>query len=223
MRWRCGRWASDAWTNAAAILLGTTLVVIAGCGLRPPAPPEPGRPQMGVASWYGPGFHGQATTSGDIYDQHDLTAAHPNLPLGTRVRVTNLDTARSVEVRINDRGPFVKGRAIDLSYAAARAIGVVGPGTAPVRIEVIERPPGGYVSVRYCVQVGSFSEASKAAALRANLAPRYDDVYISPVRARADLFYRVRVGPYAERHDAERRALELTNIGMHAIVTEEPE
>jgi rare lipoprotein A len=196
------------------------MVVVAGCGIRPP---EPGRPQTGVASWYGPGFHGHATTSGEIYDQADLTAAHPTLPLGTRAHVTNLDTGRSVDVRINDRGPFVKGRAIDLSYAAAHTIGIVGPGTARVRIEVIERPPGGYSTVRYCVQVGSFSEAEKAAALRANLAPRYGDVYISPVRARADLFYRVRVGPYAERHDAERRAVELTTIGVPAIVTEEPE
>src|SRR6266403_2979606 len=199
------------------------LVVIAGCGIRPAAPPEPGLPQTGIASWYGPGFHGHATTSGEIYDQDDLTAAHPNLPLGTRCRVTNLDTGRFVDVRINDRGPFVKGRAIDLSYAAARAIGVLGPGTAPVRIEIVERPPGGFVSVRYCVQVGSFSEATKAAALRANLAPRYRDVYISPVRGPDDVFYRVRVGPFAVRSDAERRAFELASLGIPAIVTEEPE
>lgn len=221
MRRRWGRqhgFARFGWPVLAAL----TAIAVAGCGIRPQMP-EPGRPQTGVASWYGPGFHGHATTSGEIYDQDDLTAAHPTLPLGTRARVTNLETGRSVDVRINDRGPFMKGRAIDLSYAAAHAIGVVGPGTAPVRIEVVERAPGGYSSVRYCVQVGSFSEAAKAVALRANLAPRYGDVYISTVRARADLFYRVRVGPYAERDDAERRALELTSNGMAAIVTEEPQ
>jgi rare lipoprotein A len=232
MRWWRGTDGGAALAGAAttggvrsrrAFLLLVATLVVAGCGLRAPTPWEPGRPQMGVASWYGPGFHGHATTSGEIYDQDDLTAAHPSLPLGTRARVTNLDTGRSVDVRINDRGPFVKGRAIDLSYAAAHALGIVGAGTAPVRIEVIERPRGGYVIVRYCVQVGSFSEEEKATALRANLAPRYGDVYISPVRARADLFYRVRVGPYTERHDAERRALELTSIGIPAIVTEEPE
>src|SRR6266404_912137 len=136
-----------AGTRASVVFVA--LVIIAGCGIHPAPPPEPGRPQTGVASWYGPGFHGHATTSGEIYDQEDLTAAHPNLPLGTRCRVTNLETGRSVDVRINDRGPFVKGRAIDLSYAAAREIGVFGPGTAPVRIEIVERPPGGYVAVRY--------------------------------------------------------------------------
>jgi rare lipoprotein A len=195
--------------------------MLAGCGTRAPMP-EPGHPQMGVASWYGPGFHGHPTTSGEIYNAYDLTAAHPRLPLGTHARVTNLANGNAVDVRINDRGPFVKDRAIDLSYAAARKIGVVGPGTAPVRIEVIERPPGDFTRVRYCVQVGAFSEQDKADALRANLAPTYDDVYISPVRARAELFYRVRVGPYAERQDAERRAVELSSSGVPAVVTEEP-
>jgi len=203
-----------------ASLIGLALVV-AGCAAHAPMP-EPGHPQTGIASWYGPGFHGHATTSGEIYNAYDLTAAHPRLPLGTRARVTNLETGRAVDVRINDRGPFVKDRAIDLSYAAAQKIGVVGPGTAPVRIEVIERPPGDFTHVKYCVQIGSFGEHEKADALRANLAPTYDDVYISPVRARADLFYRVRVGPYAERRDAERRAVELSTIGFPAVVTEEP-
>jgi rare lipoprotein A len=93
--------------------------------------------QVGVASWYGPGFHGKRTANGDIYDQYELTAAHPSLPLGTRVMVTNLENGRSVEVRINDRGPFVDNRVIDLSYAAARTIRMLGPGTVPVRIEVL--------------------------------------------------------------------------------------
>jgi len=203
-----------------AALLALALVV-AGCSARAPMP-EPGHPQTGIASWYGPGFHGHATTSGEIYNAYDLTAAHPRLPLGTVARVTNLETGRAVDVRINDRGPFVKDRAIDLSYAAAQKIGVVGPGTAPVRIEVLARPPGDFTHVRYCVQIGSFGEREKADALRANLAPTYDDVYISPVRARAELFYRVRVGPYAERRDAERRAIELSDIGFPAVVTEEP-
>ena len=198
-----GRAGGGHETTVRAVVLVMT-VLATGCGLRAPAPPEPGHPQTGVASWYGPGFHGRATTSGEIYDQHGLTAAHPSLPLGTLARVTNLDTGHAVDVRINDRGPFVKGRAIDLSYAAASKIGVVGPGTARVRIDVIERPPGDYSRVAYCVQVGSFSEQQKAHALRANLAPRYGDVYISPVRSRADLFYRVRVG-------------------LSALVTEEPQ
>jgi rare lipoprotein A len=136
--------------------------------------------------------------------------------------VTNLETRRSVEVRINDRGPFAKGRAIDLSYAAASAIGMIGPGTAPVQIEVVALPPGGYSRVLYCVQVGAFGE-ERARALGADLARQYGDVYISAVPARPDRFFRVRVGPYVERPEAERRALELVHRGFAAFVTEEPQ
>lgn len=91
----------------------------------------------GIASWYGPGFHGNRSASGERFNQHDLTAAHRTLPFGTRVRVTNVRTGRSVIVRINDRGPFSRGRVIDLSAAAARAIGMMGTGVAPVRLEVL--------------------------------------------------------------------------------------
>ena len=91
----------------------------------------------GTASWYGPGFHGKKTASGEIYDQTKLTAAHKTLPLGTKARVTNLDNGSTVEVEINDRGPFVEGRIIDLSRAAAGALGFVESGTAPVEVELI--------------------------------------------------------------------------------------
>src|SRR5438309_11172638 len=122
---------------------GAVLVVylLAGCApmrTSPPAPPPViDGVQLGVASWYGPGFHGNRTANGEIYDQYELTAAHRTLPLGTRVMVTNLSNGRAVEVRINDRGPFVDGRAIDLSYAAARVLRMVGPGTARVRIDAL--------------------------------------------------------------------------------------
>jgi rare lipoprotein A len=117
------------------------LVVLSGCGVfstRTPAV-EDGR-QEGIASWYGPGFHGRRTANGEVYDQYELTAAHQTLPLGTRVMVTSLTNGHGVEVRINDRGPFVGGRIVDLSYAAARVIGMLGPGTMPVRLEVIGQP-----------------------------------------------------------------------------------
>jgi rare lipoprotein A (peptidoglycan hydrolase) len=91
----------------------------------------------GTASWYGPGFHGKKTASGEIYDQTKFTAAHKTLPLGSKARVTNMDNGSTVEVEINDRGPFVEGRIIDLSRAAARALGLVESGTAPVRVELI--------------------------------------------------------------------------------------
>lgn len=101
-------------------------------------PPERGTVvQTGLASWYGSRFHGRLTASGERYNQYAMTAAHKTLPFGSRVRVTNLNTGQAIEVRINDRGPYVRGRIIDLSYAAARRISVRKPGTAPVQIEVL--------------------------------------------------------------------------------------
>ena len=105
----------------------------------PPAErPAVGTVVEGVASWYGPGYHGSRASSGERYDQDELTAAHPYWAFGTRVRVTLLSSGRSVVVRINDRFPAHKGRAIDVSRAAARAIGLIGPGTGQVRLEVVE-------------------------------------------------------------------------------------
>jgi rare lipoprotein A len=214
--------AAERRARASIVVLALLATMAGGCS-RTVLAPTPGHPQSGVASWYGPGFHGQPTSSGTIYDQNALTAAHPSLPLGTRARVTNLENGRAVEVLINDRGPFAKGRVIDLSYAAAHEIGMIGPGTARVQIDVTERPLNGASHVAYCVQVGAFSEEDKAHALRARLAPRYDDVYVSPVQARPDRMYRVRVGPYAERHRAETCAADLAALGLPAVVTEEPQ
>ncbi|MGL5035257.1 MAG: septal ring lytic transglycosylase RlpA family protein, partial [Microcystaceae cyanobacterium] len=97
------------------------------------------RVRSGIASWYGPGFHGRRTANGERYNQNSLTAAHKTLPFGTQVLVTNLHTGRSVMVRINDRGPFIRGRVIDLSAGAAKVIGVYGRGTAPVALEIVSR------------------------------------------------------------------------------------
>lgn len=117
------------------------VVVLQACSLvRPVTPPVVGGRQEGIASWYGPGFHGRRTANGEVYDQYELTAAHQTLPLGTRAMVTSLANGRSVEVRINDRGPFVGGRIVDLSYAAASVIGMIGPGVMPVRLEVLDAP-----------------------------------------------------------------------------------
>src|SRR6185295_8324831 len=128
-----GRW----WVRGALF----ACLLVAGCSLfrEPSPPPVVDGVQEGIASWYGPGFHGNRTANGEIYDQYEMTAAHPSLPHGTHVMVTNLENGRAVEVRINDRGPFVGGRAIDLSYAAARSIAMIGPGTARVRVEVLGR------------------------------------------------------------------------------------
>src|SRR5881628_878426 len=177
---------------------GVVVSLVAGCAPlrgRPPAPPPiVNGVQVGVASWYGPGFHGNRTANGEIYDQYELTAAHPSLPLGTRAMVTNLTNGRAVEVRINDRGPFVGGRAIDLSYAAARTIGMVGPGTVRVRVEVLgsatlvaaapaatpvaapaRRPSPPPPTGSYTVEVAALSDPDKAAHLRQVLAHRFPD------------------------------------------------
>lgn len=104
----------------------------------PPETPAVGTVVEGIASWYGPDYHGKRTSSGERYDQDGLTAAHAYWAFGTRVKVTLLSTGRSVVVRVNDRFPSHKGRAIDLSRGAARAIGLIGPGTGRVRLEVVE-------------------------------------------------------------------------------------
>lgn len=117
-----------------------------------PSPePAPARPPKvaprpaettGTASWYGKAHHGQPTASGEIYDMHALTAAHRSLPLGTRVLVTNVKNDRTIEVRINDRGPYIRGRILDLSYAAAEALGSLSDGAFRVKLRVLEEPAG---------------------------------------------------------------------------------
>jgi peptidoglycan lytic transglycosylase len=104
----------------------------------PPSQPPPSRPVItGRASWYGEAHHGLVTASGERFDMHALTAAHRSLPFGTRLRVVNLANGEAVEVRVNDRGPAIPGRILDLSYAAARKLGAVGAGVIPVRITVL--------------------------------------------------------------------------------------
>jgi len=117
--------------------------------------------QRGVASWYGPNFHGRLTSNGERYNMYALTAAHKTLPMNTIVKVTNLNNGKSVVVRINDRGPFVKGRIIDLSYAAGKKIGLDKSGTAPVLLKVIGFNGKDYVS-GYMIQVGAFMRESGA-------------------------------------------------------------
>src|SRR5262249_29300201 len=156
--------------------------------------------QTGIASWYGPGFHGKATSSGAIYDQNDLTAAHQTLPLGSRALITNLDNNCSLEVTINDRGPFAKGRILDLSYASAQALGAVGPGTIPVRIEVIDSPQR-ITSIRssldYTLQLGSFAQLQNAQSLRDRLAKSFADISIVPLSVNDATYYRVQMGNFS--------------------------
>ncbi|MGH7960962.1 MAG: septal ring lytic transglycosylase RlpA family protein [Candidatus Binatia bacterium] len=180
----------------------------------------PGAVQVGVASWYGPRFHGRLTANGEVYNQYDLTAAHRTLPLGSRAMVTNLNTKQSIEVRINDRGPYVGDRVIDLSYAAARSIGVYEPGLALVRVEVLS-DAAPVMTTLQAVQVGSYVDADKAAALKAQILPDYPDVYISPMSTGLLRYYQVRLGPFATQNEALARAQEVARSGMQAIIVEE--
>ncbi|MBV9399810.1 MAG: septal ring lytic transglycosylase RlpA family protein [Bryobacterales bacterium] len=134
--------------HAGSALFAALLVFTAACGHHTTArvPPPPNKPapigwtQTGIASWYGAPYDGHPSASGEIFDTHKLTAAHPTLPFDTWVEVTNLRNGRQVKVRINDRGPFIDGRIIDLSFAAAHTIEMVGPGTVKVKLKVIKAP-----------------------------------------------------------------------------------
>ncbi|HVR98807.1 MAG TPA: septal ring lytic transglycosylase RlpA family protein [Thermoanaerobaculia bacterium] len=199
----------------AAVLLPQILVV--GCAGNRRSGPVLNRPlERGIASWYGPQFHGRRTASGERYDMHDLTAAHPTLPFGTRLEVRNVQNGRSVVVRVNDRGPFAKRRVIDLSYAAAEAIGVVRPGTASVEI-YLAGARGSQIGVappRYTVQVGAFSETEKAVELRGELARMYPEAAVHS----DGTWNRVQIGAFVDRQQAESLRRELAVLGMESFV-----
>jgi rare lipoprotein A len=216
----------------ACVILFSLCVLFAGCATQSAPPPQtrplaPPPPQQitsveGVASWYGPGFHGHRTSSGAVYDQEDLTAASVLFPLGTRLLVTNLANNRDVEVTINDHGPYVKGRQIDLSRKAARVLGVIGPGTARVRMDVLATPPGGpAIGQRYFVQVGSFADSANARRIQQRLATAYPDVQVQTASAGANLYYRVRMGAFMNRDEAETRAARVANSGYSAVIITE--
>jgi rare lipoprotein A len=160
------------------------------------APAPEGYIEEGNASWYGVPFHGRRASNGEIYDMNKLTAAHRTLPFDTVVRVTNLSNGKSTTVRITDRGPFVEGRIIDLSLAAAREIESVGPGVVPVRLEVIT--PGVDVTGGFfTVQVGAFRDPGNAQRLRDRLTASYSPIFIQQYDSPDGMYYRVRVGKVA--------------------------
>lgn len=173
--------------------------------------------EIGVASWYGPGFHGKKTSNGEIYNMHGMTAAHKTLPMNVFVRVVNLDNNRESIVRINDRGPFVAGRIIDLSQSAARELDVLGRGTAKVKIEalgyrevqpadgrVVYRHPASYVPGPFTVQVGSFAVEANARRLAARLEDLYGVASVVEGWVDGQRFFRVRVGLYKTMELAEQ-------------------
>jgi rare lipoprotein A len=167
--------------------------------------------ERGIASWYGSRFHGRRTACGERYDMHEMTAAHPSLPFGTRVGVRSTRTNREVVVRINDRGPFSKNRIIDLSYAAARELGMVGAGTASVELYLV---PESGILPRYTVQVGAFSEAARAEALQRDIARLYPEAVVDS----DGTWSRVQIGAFHDRREAEVLRRELAILGISSVV-----
>lgn len=188
---------------------------------------NPNYDEIGIASWYGPGFHGERTASGERYNQNDLTAAHKTLPLPSIVRVTNLNNGRSAIIRINDRGPFVGNRIIDLSRAAASKLGVIKTGTAKVRVQFLDQEtreyvsnlPNGPASLR---KLDMLAESGKSGTYNHNTievseitTPAQDDEplpFVAPSYAQ----------PQATAYKAEARVSEPVEIQPAAYVTNEP-
>jgi rare lipoprotein A len=168
-----------------------------------------GYSERGIASWYGPNFHGKKTANGETYNMYHMTAAHRILPMHTRVSVQNLNNGRTVEVRINDRGPFVGNRIIDLSYAAAKQLGVVGPGTARVHVRSLDSRPIQYIGPFY-VQYGAFVVRENAVRLRNRLAGRgFKGTRVTKGELEGTVFWRVQVGAFATLGEAEKIRAQL--------------
>lgn len=178
--------------------------------------------ERGRASWYGRKFHGRRTSSGEPYDMFGMTAAHRSLPLPSYVRVTNLDNGRKVIVRVNDRGPFHSDRVIDLSYAAAARLDMIGSGTAPVLVETVEpdeRTAAKTGDPALYLQAGAFGEARNARYLAERLRGYgLEKVFVTPT-ADPEPLYRVRLGPYADTDAAAeaRRILERHGLEVAAL------
>jgi rare lipoprotein A len=208
--------------HLSLVVVSAALALLAGCSravMTPPSvPPVAGMEEVGMASWYGVPHHGRRTASGELFDMHRLTAAHRTLPFGTRLLVTNRDTSQSAEVRVNDRGPFVESRILDVSYAAARLLGAVGPGLIPVRVRVLSLPArSSSGDGPFTVQIGSFTARARAEALR-------DTVHgatIAETTVAGETVYRVRVGAYPDRTRAGTAARDLTARGYQALVVEQ--
>jgi rare lipoprotein A len=209
-------------TLLTAVVLGAALF---GCGEKKkvraaPPPPSPARggvpapfsEEIGIASWYGHPYHGRASASGEIYDMEQMTAAHRTLPFGAQIRVHNLTNEKTVEVRINDRGPFIDGRIIDLSRAAARSIDMLGPGVARVRLEMISAPaavaPGSFG-----VQVGAFKVRENAEKLKLEMEAEYGSCRMV-LRAGDPPLWRVLVGREPTIDDANALAQRLRQQKM---------
>lgn len=202
-------------------LLVVGFLVLTDCTTSPPKTieREVGYVEKGTASWYGPGFHGKPTASGERYDMHKLTAAHKTLPLETVVQVRSLSTDRQVTVRINDRGPFIQGRIIDLSYRAAKDLRMIGRGTDSVRLTVLGYQESVKSHGPFWIQVSSFHDRTQAATLHKQLAKDYTNVRVLAVELPTGIWYRVQVGEFSTEKSAKTVATRLHNrLGVLPVV-----
>ncbi len=213
----------SAYRSLAGLLALLWLVAAGACGSSNPAPKKvkTGYTERGIASWYGPGFHGKRTANGERYNMNAMTAAHRTLPFGTVVEVRNRDNRKTTRVRINDRGPFIRGRIIDLSRGAAKRIDMLVAGTARVEIRVVRgsapdsqpaapgRASRSSGKVRYLVQAGAFRDPDQAREASQSLRRNHSDVAI-----RSDgLWHRVVIGPLKKEKKAEKLAKHLRRQG----------
>jgi rare lipoprotein A len=173
--------------------------------------------QYGMASWYGKDFHGKPTSSGEIYDMYQLTCAHKTLPLGAMVMVTHMENGKSIELKVNDRGPFVKDRIIDVSYAAAQILGMYEKGTAYVKVEAMH--PVVEQVQRFTLQVGSFADEGNAQRLAEQLRRSFDNVHVTTMETLTQKYHRVRVGQFETREEALSTAEKLCQMGFKVLVT----
>ncbi|MGE5253323.1 MAG: septal ring lytic transglycosylase RlpA family protein [Planctomycetaceae bacterium] len=205
------------------------ILLIAACApKRVPSPLyEPGKGiryrETGIASWYGEDFHGKKTANGERYDMYAMTAAHRTLPFNTRVRVTNLENGNKTEARINDRGPFVAGRIIDLSRSGAKELGMLGAGTARVVVEAVGFAPGAAQPIAgvYSIQVGAFLERENAYRLRDELTKRHPHVRVILWETQTKRFYRVRLGAFPTEADAQRYSEKLKRENLSGFIVRE--
>ncbi len=222
------------WPLIPLLALCLALTLLISCTTKPPtetktarryqttAPQqklEPGFYQQGIASWYGHPFHGCTTASGEIYDMHALTAAHKELPLGSKVLVTNLENNRQIEVLINDRGPFIKSRIIDLSLAGARRLAMENNGTAMVRLDITELPKSISDSLEnpFAIQFGAFKNRAQAVSLKKKLVQTNSKVFIEKVSHGDEPLYRVRLGWFPSKAEARREARRLGYRSAHVF------
>ncbi|MCB0326004.1 MAG: septal ring lytic transglycosylase RlpA family protein [Bdellovibrionales bacterium] len=198
------------------LLICLWMALLSGCYSKTQIPQGTSKSQLhGYASWYGGKFHGRKTASGEVYDQYKLTAAHKTLPFHTWVRVTNLSNGKSVVVKVNDRGPFVRGRVIDLSRRAAEKIDMIGSGTAKVLIEIEKKPRQSARNMTY-IQLGSFSSQGSAEKYSQSMEDRVGDVNIGIYEENS--LFKVWLGPYATQLMAQKSLSHLKRKKIEGFI-----